>query len=119
MPAAFGVENRLEIRSAMPRSRLARRLAHGGSFLANFLTGPSSRQIDMMIFAAGNGNENGWELIAAVLTPLSSVSSAPYKAFGQLREPCASDGCTPRISATSAAARRVLFRPTGHRHAPR
>jgi hypothetical protein len=38
-------------------------LAHGGSFLANFLTGPSSRQIDMMIFAAGNGNENWWELL--------------------------------------------------------
>jgi hypothetical protein len=60
MLAAFGVENRREIRSAMPRSRLARRLAHGGSFLANFLTGPSSCQIDMMIFAAGNGNENWW-----------------------------------------------------------
>jgi hypothetical protein len=50
MPAASGMENRLAIRSAMPRSRLARRLAHGGSFLANFMTGPSSRQIDMMIF---------------------------------------------------------------------
>jgi hypothetical protein len=69
MPAAFGVENRLEIRSAMPRSRLARRLAHGGSFLANFLTGPSSRQIDMMIFAAGNGNENWWEADRGGLDP--------------------------------------------------
>src|SRR5436309_11804973 len=49
MAAAFGVTNLLEIRSATPRRRLASRLAQGGSFLANFLTGPSSRRMDIMI----------------------------------------------------------------------
>jgi hypothetical protein len=50
MLAAFGVESSLEIRSAIPRSRLARRLAHGGIFLANVLIAPPSCQTDMMNF---------------------------------------------------------------------